>query len=112
MPPAVRPPILAALLAGLAACGPDKPPQRPVASAPIPAAPVIPPPPAAPGRLALVQVLDIARRDTPGEVIEVKLDEDDDDGPEYELKILTPEGRRIEIKIDARTGAVIEREED
>jgi uncharacterized membrane protein YkoI len=47
----------------------------------------------------------------PGEVIDVELDEDDDI-PEYEVKILTPTGRSMEIKIDALRGAILEMEED
>lgn len=62
-------------------------------------------------RLPLTQVLAIVRAETAGEVIEVELDEDD--GQEsYEVAVLTPEGRKIEITMDARTGRVLKREED
>ena len=63
------------------------------------------------GLLPLARILDIARRRVPGDVVEVDLD-DDDGRPEYELEILTAEGRSIEIKIDARTGTILEVEED
>ena len=62
-------------------------------------------------RLPLARVLQIARKAVPGEVIDVELDEDDDI-PEYEVKILTPTGRSMEIKIDALRGAILEMEED
>lgn len=62
-------------------------------------------------RLPLTQVLAIVRAEAAGEVIEVELDEDD--GQEsYEVAVLTPEGRKIEITMDARTGRVLKREED
>lgn len=65
------------------------------------------------GPLPLAQVLAVARAAVPGEVIEVELDDDDDDDRGvYEVKMLTPEGRAIEITIDAVSGAVLEREED
>ncbi|MFN4178387.1 PepSY domain-containing protein [Phenylobacterium sp.] len=115
--PAVRPALTAALLiglAGLGACGEERaPPPAPAPVRPaVQAAPEQPPPAArGPGVLPLVRILAIAGRDTPGEVIKVEL-EDDDDELHYELDILTPEGRTIEMKVDARTGAIIEREED
>lgn len=62
--------------------------------------------------LPLARILEIARRRVPGQVIEVDLDDDDDDPPEYELEILTADGRKIEMRIDARTGAILEVEED
>lgn len=85
-----------------------------------PPPPPLPPPPpqvtpsANEHRLPLARILAIAQRRVPGEVIDVELDENDnDDEPAvYELEILTPEGRVVEIRLDARTGAVIEIEED
>ncbi|MGE4324007.1 MAG: PepSY domain-containing protein [Sphingobium sp.] len=65
------------------------------------------------GLMPLAQILKIARRRVPGQVIEVELDDgDDDDEPEYELEILTPDGRSIEMKIDARRGTILDVEED
>lgn len=64
-------------------------------------------------RLPLTRVLQIAQAAIPGEVIEVELDDDDDDDdPEYEITILTAQGRKMEVKIDARSGAILEIEED
>lgn len=62
--------------------------------------------------MPLTEILAIARRRVPGEVIDVELDDDDDDPPEYELEILTADGRSIDMKIDARSGEIIEVEED
>ncbi len=61
--------------------------------------------------LPLVRILAIARARVPGEVIEVELD-DEDGQPEYEVKILTADGRSIETKIDAVSGAILKSEED
>lgn len=61
--------------------------------------------------LPLARILEIVRRDTPGEVLEVEEDEDDD-LPTYEVQILTPDDRKIEITLNAYTGAIIERDED
>jgi uncharacterized membrane protein YkoI len=63
------------------------------------------------GILPLVRILAIARARAPGEVIEVELDEEDG-RPEYEVKILTADGRSIEMKIDAVTGTIRKSEED
>lgn len=84
-----------------------KPPSHPV---------TLPPSQSMPSKeglniLPLARILEIVRRDTPGEVLEVE--QDDDDGLQtYEVQILTPDDRRIEIKLNARTGAIIERDED
>lgn len=92
--------------------------QPPAERPPAPPPPVqaSAPPAARDGRLPLVRILAIAQRRAPGEVIKVDLDEDDDDDdddpPTYELEILTPEGRVMEIKLDARTGAILDIEED
>lgn len=99
--------LLIAVLAGLAACKGEAPPAPPP---PPPAAPVAP---AREGVLPLARVLAIAAARTPGEVIDVELDDgDDDEAPTYEIKTLTPEGRSIETLIDARTGRILDVEED
>ena len=83
----------------------ERPPERP--SEPRPQAP------AGNGHLPLARILAITQADTPGEVLDVEFDDDDDDhGPAYEITVLTAEGRSIEIKVDARTGAILDREED
>lgn len=65
------------------------------------------------GLLPLARVLEIARRRVPGDIIKIELDDGDDEGePEYELEILTEDGRAIEMKIDARRGAVLAVERD
>lgn len=88
-----------------------------------PSSPIVPQEPAltspahtrAPSRepkiLPLTLILEIVRRDTPGEILEVEED-DDDDIPTYEVQVLTPDDRKIEIKLNAYTGAIIERDEN
>jgi len=46
-----------------------------------------------------------------GEVLEIELD-DDDGRLVYEIKFLDKRGRRVEVYVDARTGAVLKREDD
>lgn len=67
---------------------------------------------AADALLPLARILEIARRRVPGEIIEVDLDDDEGEPPEYEVEILTDDGRSIEMKIDARTGKILEVEAD
>lgn len=62
--------------------------------------------------LPLAQVLPIVQQHVPGDVIEVELDHDDDHGWEYEVKVLTANGRVREVKLDARNGAVRKIEDD
>lgn len=61
--------------------------------------------------LPLSAILAIARKQVPGEIIDVDLD-DDDGSDHYEIEVLTAEGRQIEIRIDARSGRILEIEED
>lgn len=62
-------------------------------------------------RLPLARVLAIVGARVPGDVIEVELDADG--GREaYEVTVLTARDRRIEITLDARTGRIIDSEED
>jgi len=61
--------------------------------------------------LPLVKILAIAGQQVPGDVIEVEL-EDENKVLIYEIKVLTDTGRVREIKIDARTGAVLSIEDD
>lgn len=61
--------------------------------------------------LPLVKILAIANQEVPGDVIEVEL-EDEREALVYEIKILTSTGRVREVKIDARTGAVLTIEDD
>lgn len=61
--------------------------------------------------LPLAQVLQQVQRVYPGRVIGVELD--DDDGLRiYEIEMITPEGRYVEIEVDATTGTVLDYEED
>jgi uncharacterized membrane protein YkoI len=61
--------------------------------------------------LPLSKILTIAAQRVPGDVVEVEL-ETEEGALVYEIKILTDGGRVREIKIDARTGVVLEIEDD
>ncbi len=54
----------------------------------------------------LSEVLAVARAKVPGEVVKIELEHDDGIWI-YEIKILTPSGRRREVEINARTLAII-----
>mgnify|MGYP000909762227 CR=1 FL=1 len=58
--------------------------------------------------LPLARIMQIATARVPGDIIEIEYKA----GPKYEVKILTPDGRIKEIKLDARTGEVIKIEDD
>lgn len=61
--------------------------------------------------LPLEQILARIEARHPGRIVEVEL-EDKDGLWLYEIEVLTPEGRLIEIELDARTGAILGYEED
>jgi|SRR5690606_30466970 uncharacterized membrane protein YkoI len=61
--------------------------------------------------LTLERILAIAEQDTPGRVIDVELGEDNDRYL-YEIEIIDRAGRMVELKIDAASGRIIEREAD
>ena len=61
--------------------------------------------------LPLSRILDIARADSDGRVIEVDLDRDDGRWV-YELDLLTRDGRLLELEIVAASGRIIERDFD
>ena len=66
--------------------------------------------------LPLRTILKIIGQTHAGEVIKVELDhdDDDDDGESwvYEINILQPSGRRIELEVDARSGQILDVDED
>lgn len=47
-----------------------------------------------------------------GEIVEIELDDDDDDGFVYEVYYVDARGRRVEIEVDARTGEILKQEVD
>ncbi|TDR88172.1 PepSY domain-containing protein [Enterovirga rhinocerotis] len=59
----------------------------------------------------LDQVLAAARAAVPGDVVSVELERKKGRWL-YELKILTPAGKRREVKIDARTLAILDKDDD
>lgn len=64
-----------------------------------------------PSRLPLARILALAEADTPGEVVDVEL-EQDDDREVYEITVLRADGRTIELTFDAASGAVLDRDDD
>lgn len=61
--------------------------------------------------LPLAEIAPRVQRQVPGEIIEISLD-DDDDGPQYEIRMLTRDGRIVELEVDARTGRILDIDED
>lgn len=61
--------------------------------------------------LPLTRILALAAQKVPGDVLKVEL-EDDDGRLVYELKVLARDGRLRELKIDARSGALLKIEDD
>lgn len=61
--------------------------------------------------LPLEQILKIANAEYPGELVEIEL-EFDDGLWLYEVELVTDDGRLVEIELDARTGEIIDIDED
>ena len=61
--------------------------------------------------LTLVQILGVVADDIPGEIIETKF-ERIGDVPAYEIYFLDKRGRREELLVDARTGAILKDDGD
>lgn len=61
--------------------------------------------------LPLDHILDIAQRRVAGDVIEVEL-EREDEGWEYEVKVLTPTGLVRKVTLNARNGVVVKIKDD
>ncbi|MEX2050577.1 MAG: PepSY domain-containing protein [Steroidobacteraceae bacterium] len=61
--------------------------------------------------LPLEKILAIAKQQIPGDVIDVEL-EFENGLVVYEITVLAPNGRVREIELDARTGKVLEIEDD
>lgn len=64
------------------------------------------------GRIrSLESVLEEIRRDYPGRIIEIELD-DDDGRYIYELEVVDEQGIVWDLEIDARTGKLLEKKQD
>lgn len=61
--------------------------------------------------LTLVRILGIATQRAPGDVIKIEL-ENKQGRLVYEIKVLTPGGNVVEVKVDARSGAILQVEDD
>lgn len=55
-------------------------------------------------------VLERLEREHPGQVLDVELERDDGRWL-YEIKLLQPGGQRVKLKLDARTGQLLQRKE-
>lgn len=62
--------------------------------------------------LPLTKILKIAEKREPGVVIDVELEFKHKRRLIYEIKVLTPQGRVRELKVDARTGEIIKIKDD
>ncbi|MTW20536.1 peptidase [Allochromatium palmeri] len=63
----------------------------------------------------ITEILHQVGKQVPGEVIGIEIERGKLAGQRvwiYELKILTPDGRRLEVEIDARNGRILELEDD
>ncbi len=61
--------------------------------------------------LPIARIMEIAVRAVPGEIIEIELDRDDGTLI-YEVEVLSSAGRVRKVEIDARTGAVLDIEDE
>lgn len=61
--------------------------------------------------LPLARIMQIALQNAPGEVVEVEL-ERDDGRLVYEVEVLSASGRVRKVEIDARTGTVLDIEDE
>lgn len=61
--------------------------------------------------LPLDQILDIVSASHPGRLVEVEL-EMEDGAWVYEVEIITPQGRLIEVELNAATGEILTVEDD
>ncbi|MFD1332220.1 PepSY domain-containing protein [Methylopila musalis] len=57
----------------------------------------------------LEEIVAIARKEIGGDIIEIEF-EHDDGRYIYELEIISPSGKLLEVKIDAATGVILSRE--
>ncbi|HET8900236.1 MAG TPA: PepSY domain-containing protein [Rhodanobacteraceae bacterium] len=62
--------------------------------------------------LPLSRILEQVRKRQPGDVIEVELEHSDHHGWEYEVKVLTSEGRVRKVKVNAGDGSIRKIEDD
>lgn len=61
--------------------------------------------------LPLDRILDILRSNFDGEVIEIQLEYEENELV-YEFDIVSPDGRVFEVEIDAKTGVIVEVEDE
>lgn len=59
----------------------------------------------------LTEIIPIVRKSVPGEIIETEI-EFEDGRWVYEFKTITPQGRRYEIYVDARTAKILRKKRE
>ena len=59
--------------------------------------------------LPLSEIMNAIKVQAPGRVIEVEFDEDDGQY-KYEMEILQPDGRLLELEVDAQSGRILDRD--
>ena len=59
----------------------------------------------------LAEILETVTTAVPGDIVEVELERERGTWV-YELKVIAPDGRRLEVMVDAATGALLQHEED
>lgn len=59
----------------------------------------------------LEEILDEVRKAFPGDIIEIEFEKDDGRFI-YEIEMIRPDGRMIELKVDAKTATLIELDDD
>jgi uncharacterized membrane protein YkoI len=62
--------------------------------------------------LPLSRILELVQQKVPGDVVEVELERSREHGWQYEVKVLTAEGRVRKVKLDAASGTVRKIEDD
>lgn len=62
--------------------------------------------------LPLARIVELLRaQGIAGDILEVELD-DEDNGLVYEIYVLGPDGRRLELTVDPSTGRILDRDPD
>lgn len=63
----------------------------------------------------ITEILQAVAAEVPGDVIDVEFERERRHGPAvwvYEIKIITPDGRLLEVRVDAATARILDVEED
>lgn len=61
--------------------------------------------------LPLAQILDVVAKRVPGDIVELELEQEEGVWV-YEIKVIAPDGRLLEVLVDAAEGTLLEHQED